>query len=99
MDDALSNTLKRQGYSDDNIQKINDVMCHPQAYKYAMSTGNFESAYAMVEAERKPQEHDLNEWFSQFAKSVPNDAKDLSVSLTKFARFVQSSVDKNQPSS
>ena len=38
----------------------------------------------------------LDSWFSSFVRDKPEDAEALSVGLTKFARYVQSSVSKGK---
>lgn len=96
MDNALKQVLIAQGYSDENIQKINDVLIHPEAYRHAMRTGDFEKAYGMTQQDSKP--FILSEWFSEFCKANPKDADELSKYLFKFSRWTQSQVDKNKSS-
>ena len=38
----------------------------------------------------------MDDWFSSFLKESTEDAESLSKGLTKFARYVQSQVDKNK---
>lgn len=89
---------RSQGHSDENIAKMKAVMNHPEALKHATNTGNFEQAYAMTLPKEKEQNHNLMEFFSSFASEMPEDAKSLSVALTKFSRWVQSQTDKTKPS-
>lgn len=91
----LEQTLRQQGYSDENIARIKVVMADQEAYQYAMNTGNFEAAYKMATDKVKPV-ISLDDWFSSFLKDKPEDAEALSVGLTKFARYVQSNVDKSK---
>ena len=91
----LEQTLREQQYSEEEIQKIKAVMSDPEAYQYAMQTRNFVAAYQMVLDKEKPTVS-LDSWFSSFVRDKPEDAKALSVSLTKFARYVQSSVSKGK---
>jgi hypothetical protein len=70
-------------------------MADPEAYQLAMRTGNFESAYKLATDKVKPV-ISLDEWFSSFLKDSPEDAESLSKGLTKFARYVQSHVDKSK---
>lgn len=92
----IEQTLRQQGYSDENIKKIMAIMADKEAYDYALKTGNAEGAYAMIENKEKKENHNLMEFFSSFSKEVPEDAKSLSIALTKFSRWVQSQTDKNQ---
>lgn len=94
----IEQTLKQQGYSDDNIRKIKAIMADKEAYEYALKTGNAEGAYAMIENKEKKEDHNLMEFFSSFSKEVPEDARSLSIALTKFSRWVQSQTDKNKAS-
>lgn len=95
--DLILQTWKAQGYSDDDIQKMSAVLNHPEAMNHAKNTGDFQAAYAMTLPKEEPKVN-LNEWFSSFATELPDDAKSLSIALTKFARFIQSEVDKKKPS-
>lgn len=90
--------LKERGYTDENIGKIMAVLNDKDAYQYALSTGDVQGAYDKLMNKEKPEVHNLNDWFSSFSKEVPEDAKSLSIALTKFARFVQSELDKNKAS-
>lgn len=90
----IEQTWRAQGYSDADIAKMSAVMNHPEACKHALETRNFDEAYQMtLPAEKEPQ-HNLLAFFSSFSEDCPDDAKSLSIALTKFARFVQSEVDK-----
>ena len=66
---------------------------------------NIADAYKMTSAYKQKQQQqeksissdvDLNAWFSSFATESPEDAKALSTSLSKFARYVQSMTDKGK---
>ena len=93
----LEQSLRQHKYSDEEIQKIKAVMSDPEAYQYAMQTGNFVAAYQMVLDKEKPTVSvSLDSWFSSFVRDKPEDAEALSVGLTKFARYVQSSVSKGK---
>lgn len=56
------------------------------------------SLSAPVEEKSSDPSIDLNTWFSSFATDAPEDAAALSSSLTKFARYVQSALDKSKAS-
>lgn len=86
--------LKNQGWSDENIAKLQAISSNPQAYNHAMQTGDINTAYQMTLQKEKPEVHNLNEWFGSFCKEDPDNAKSLSIALTKFARYVQSQCDK-----
>lgn len=88
--------LRQQGWSESDIEKLRVISTNPQAHQYALKTSDLNGAYNMCQpkAEEKPQLHNLNEWFSSFAGEFPEDAKSLSINLSKFARFVQSQTDK-----
>lgn len=86
--------LKQQGWSDENIAKLHAISSNPQAYQHAMQTGDINSAYQMTLPKEKGPQHNLLEFFSSFTKDEPDDAKSLSIALTKFARYVQSQCDK-----
>lgn len=90
----IEQTWKAQGYNDADIAKMSAVMNHPDACKYALETRDFEKAYQMTLPKEESQIN-LNTWFSSFIDSEPDDAKSLSIALTKFARFIQSQVDKS----
>lgn len=90
--------LKQQGFSDSDIAKINTVMKHPQAYQHALQTGNFEEAYAMTQPKEKSEPYNLSEWFSSFCDKQPEDARSLSIAMSKFSRWIQSETDKKKPS-
>lgn len=92
--DQIEQLWRSQGISDENIVKMKVVMNNPDALKHAIETKDFESAYAMTQPKEKEQNHNLMEFFSSFASEMPEDAKSISVSLTKFARWVQSQTDK-----
>lgn len=94
----IEQTLKQRGYTDDNIGKIMAVLNDKEAYEYAMRTGNVQGAYELVEKKGKPEVHNLNDWFSSFSGEAHEDAKALSIALTKFSRWVQSEVDKKKAS-
>lgn len=89
--------LRILGCSDQHIAKAKAILDNPDAHAYAMRTGDFEGAYLMTLPKEK-SEIDLNEWFSSFTTEMPEDAKSLSIALTKFSRFVQSEVDKKKAS-
>ena len=90
----IEQTWKAQGYNDADIAKMSAVMSHPEACKYALETRDFEKAYQMT-LPKEESSINLNEWFGSFIESQPDDAKSLSIALTKFSRFVQSQVDKS----
>lgn len=102
----LKQILLSQGYKPQEVDKIIVVMNDPIAYQHALATRNFEEAYTMTQQykdEQKVQTEksssltvDLSSWFSSFVDAAPEDAKALSASLTKFARFVQSMTDKGK---
>lgn len=94
----IEQTLKQRGYSDSDIAKINAVMMNPQAYQHALQTGNFEAAYAMTQPKEKSETYNLSEWFSSFCEKQPEDARGLSIAMSKFSRWIQSETDKKKPS-
>jgi hypothetical protein len=97
---TIRTVLKAQGHSDADIDKIIAVMNHPEAFKYATQTKDFDTAYKMtLPKEEIKTQASLDQWFSEFCKVSPNDAEELSKYLTKFSRFVQSSVDKQKSQS
>lgn len=69
------------------------IASNPEAQEYALKTSDLDGAFQMCQPKEK-SEVNLNEWFSSFVESQPEDAKSLSIAMTKFARFIQSSVDK-----
>ena len=90
--------LKMQGWSDENIAKLQAISNNQEAYQYAMRTNDLVGAYEMTKPKEKEQQHNLLEFFSSFSEENHEDAKSLSIALTKFARYVQSSIDKNKTS-
>lgn len=88
--------LRQQGWTEENIEKLRVISNNPDAQQYALKTGDLKTAYEMASPKEKLEVHNLNEWFSSWAKESPEDSKSLSVALTKFSRFVQSETDKNQ---
>lgn len=88
-------TLKAQGITDEQIAMAKVVASNPEAQNYAMRTGDFAGAYAMCQP-KEESKIDLNSWFGSFVDAQPEDAKSLSIGLTKFARFIQSEVDKKK---
>lgn len=92
--------LRQQGWSEDRIQKLKVISLNQEAHQYAMSTGDLDGAYKMCQpkAEEKLESHNLVDFFGSFAKELPDDAKSLSVALSKFSRWVQSQTDKNKES-
>lgn len=88
--------LKQHGFSEIEIAKINAVMGNQEAYQVAVSTGDFDRAYRMTQPKEKEQNHNLMEFFSSFSKDNPESAKELSIQLTKFARWVQSQTSKTK---
>lgn len=94
--DQIEQLWRAHGISEQNIAKMKIIMDHPEALKHATDTGNFEQAYAMTFPKEKEQNHNLMEFFSSFANEMPEDAKSLSVALTKFSRWVQSQTDKQK---
>ncbi|MEG1695602.1 MAG: hypothetical protein RR282_00735 [Acinetobacter sp.] len=93
----IEQTLKQRGYSDSDIAKINAVMSNPQAYQHAVLTSDFDAAYAMTLPKEKSETYNLSEWFSSFVEKMPEDAKSLSIAMSKFARWIQSETDKKKP--
>lgn len=89
--------LRQQGWSDENIKKLIAIASNPEANQHAMRTGDINAAYQMTLPKEKDEGHTLVEFFSSFAKDMPEDAKSLSISLAKFSRYVQSQCDKNKP--
>lgn len=102
----IKQILLSQGYKQEEVDKIIVVMNDPVAYQHALTTRNFNEAYTMTQQykdEQKAQAEksavsdiDLSSWFSSFVVEAPEDAKALSASLTKFARYVQSMTDKGK---
>lgn len=88
--------LKMQGWSDENIGKLREIANHPEAYQYALKTNDLNGAYEMCKPKEKEPQHNLLEFFSSFSNEHHEDAKSLSIALTKFSRFVQSEVDKKK---
>lgn len=88
--------LKMQGWSDENIAKLKVIVSNPEAYQYALKTGDLNAAFAMCQKKEKEPQHNLLEFFSSFSDAEPESAKELSIALTKFARYVQSEVDKKK---
>lgn len=94
--------LQAQNYKPEEIEMIMAVMNDPAAYQYAVLNQNFHEAYKMTAVYKQKQQQnekpkldiDLSAWFSSFATESPEDAKALSISLNKFARYVQSMTDK-----
>jgi hypothetical protein len=93
----IEQTLRSQGCTEEQIAQAKVIIKNPDAYAYAMRTLDFAGAYEMCKPKEESQ-IDLNEWFGLFVEAHPEDAKSLSIGLTKFARFVQSSVDKKKAS-
>lgn len=93
----IEQTLKAQGCTEQQIEMAKIVGRNPEAYSYAMRTGDMAGAYAMCQPKKEESAIDLNKWFSSFSEAQHEDAKSLSIALTKFARFIQSEVDKNKP--
>lgn len=91
----IEQAWRSQGYSESDIQKMLAVMNHPEAHKHALETKDFNAAYAMT-LPKEESKIDLNLWFSSFTEAQPEDAKSLSIALTKFSRYVQSEVDKKK---
>lgn len=92
----IEQTWKVQGYSDTDIAKMSAVMNHPLACEHAIKTRDFETAYKMTLPIEKEPQRTMLEFFSSFCEVHPDDSKSLSIALTKFARFVQSEVDKDK---
>lgn len=92
--------LKQQGWSDDSIQKFKTISSNPEAYQHALKTGDLQGAFDMCQpkAEEKLESHNLVDFFGSFANELPEDAKSLSIALSKFSRWVQSQTDKNKES-
>jgi len=90
--------LRMQGWSEENIEKLRIIASNPEAYQYALRTNDLTGAYNMVVPKEKEQNHNLMEFFGSFSDEQPESAKELSIQLTKFARWVQSEVDKNKAS-
>lgn len=90
--------LKMQGWSDENIAKLKAITNNPEAYQYALKTNDLNGAYEMCKPKEKEPQHNLLEFFSSFSDEHHEDAKSLSIALTKFARWVQSEVDKKKAS-
>ena len=88
--------LKMQGWTDENIAKLQAISSNPEAYQYAMRTNDLNGAYDMCKPKEKEPEHNLLEFFSSFSDTHHEDAQSLSIALTKFARHVQSEVDKKK---
>lgn len=88
--------LRMQGWSDENIAKLKAISSNKEAYDYAMRTQDLNGAYNMVQPKEKEQKHNLLDFFSSFSDAEPESAKELSIQLTKFSRWVQSQTDKNQ---
>lgn len=53
-------------------------------------------AYDMTQPKEKEPQHNLLDFFSSFNDEHHEDAKSLSIALTKFARWVQSQSDKSK---
>ena len=90
--------LRMQGWSDENIEKLRVIANNQEAYQYALRTNDLTGAYKMTQPKEKEPSHNLMEFFSSFSTDEPESAKELSIVLTKFARWVQSEVDKNKAS-
>lgn len=90
--------LKMQGWSDENINKLKAIKDNPEASNYASKTGDLEGAFKMTQPKEKLESHNLMDFFSSFANELPDDAKSLSIALSKFSRYVQSETDKRKPS-
>lgn len=87
-----------QGWSDENITKLKEIANNPEAYQYALKTNDLNGAYEMCKPKEEEPQHNLLEFFSSFSNEHHEDAKSLSIALTKFSRFVQSEVDKKKAS-
>lgn len=88
--------LKMQGWTDENIAKLQAITGNQEAYQYAMRTKDLNGAYEMTKPKEKEEKHNLLEFFSSFSDEHHEDAKSLSIALTKFARWVQSETDKKK---
>lgn len=87
--------LKMQGWTDENIMRLKAIVGNPEAHQYAMKTNDLNGAFAMTQ-KKEESGINLNEWFGSFSDAQHEDAKSLSIALTKFARFIQSEVDKKK---
>lgn len=89
-------TLKMQGWSDENIGKLKVILNHPEAYQHALKTNDLNAAYDIAKPKEKEPQHNLLDFFSSFSNEHHEDAKSLSIALTKFSRWVQSQTDKSK---